>query len=65
MSSTIHSFSAIVVFLTFLLSTLAADLPAYPLVRTILSAVVFCPRLTVKRPCETHIYRVSAHFEIF
>ena len=65
MLSTIHSCSAILVFLTLLLFTLAADLPAYPLVCTILSAVVFCQRLTVHRPCETHIYRVGADFEIF
>ena len=65
MVSTIHSFSAILVFLALLLSILAADLPAYPLVRTVLSAGVFCQRLTVNRPCATHICRVSADFEIF
>ena len=65
MVSTIHSFSAVLVFLTLLLSTLAANLPAYPLVSKSLSAVMFYQRLTVNRPCETHIYRVSADFEMF
>ncbi len=64
MLSTVHSSSAILVFLTLLLSTLAADLPAYPLVGIILSAVVFRQRLTVNRLCETHIYRVSTDFEM-
>ena len=59
-----HSFSTILVFLTLSLFTRAADLPAYPLVRTVLSARVFCQRLTVNRPCGTHICRVSAILEM-
>ena len=64
MVSTIHSFSTILVILTLLLSTRAADLPAYPLVRTVLSASVFCQMLTASRLCATHICPVSADFEI-
>lgn len=65
MVSTIHYFGAILVFLTLLLSTLAADLPAYPLVCTLFSTVGFCPRLTANRLCGIHISQVSANFKIF
>ena len=65
MVSTVHSFSTILLILTLLLSTRAAHLPAYPLVRTVLSASVFYQMLSISRLCATHICRVSADFEIF
>ena len=65
MVSSMHSFSAIFVFLTLLSSSLAANLPAYPLVCKTFSVAVFCRRLTLNRLCEIHIYLVSADFEVF
>lgn len=59
-----YFFSAILVFLTLLQSSLAANLPAYPLVGTPLSTIAFCRRLIVSRQCEIHICRVSVDFEI-
>ena len=61
---TVHSLTTILVLFSLFLSTLAADLPAYPLVRTVLSAGVFRQRLTVNTRCGTHICRVSAVLEM-